>query len=104
MITCGFFPALNVLPFWGWFAIATAGSGIAGALATPHWERGLVSGLVSGAGIFAGIWLYVLARTSMLAGVKVWRYELVLGALLGYAPGLALYYLWARPKQRSAQF
>ena len=99
MIATGFMPAWNVLPLGGWLAIATLGAGIAGAIATPHWSRGLVSGLMAGAGIFAGIWLYVAARTSMTEGPEISRYELVVGAMIGWAPGLILYYTWARPKR-----
>ena len=99
MIATGFMPAWNVLPLGGWLAIATLGAGIAGAIATPRWSRGLVSGLIAGAGIFAGIWLYVVARTSMAEGPEISRYELVVGAMIGWAPGLILYYTWARPKR-----
>jgi hypothetical protein len=85
------------LPFWAWFAIATAGAGLAGALATPLWLRGLVCGLLAGGGIFTGIWLYVLARTTVWNNVAVSKPELVLGALIGWAPGAILYHTWARP-------
>lgn len=101
MIATGFMPSWNVLPVGGWVSIAIVGAGIAGAIATPLWGRGLVSGLVAGAGIFAGIWVYVLARMSVLGNVKVPKPELVVGAMIGWAPGLILYYAWARPKRRS---
>jgi hypothetical protein len=98
MIATGFMPAWDVLPHIGWLAIATVGCGIAGAIATPLWRRGLISGLIAGAGIFAGIWLYVAARTNLLVHHKIYRFELGLGAMIGWAPGLILYYTWARPK------
>jgi hypothetical protein len=101
MIATGFMPAWNVLPVGGWLAIAVVGAGIAGAIATPLWGRGLVSGLVAGAGIFAGIWFYVIVRMSVLNSVKVWKPELVVGAMIGWAPGLILHYAWARPKRPS---
>jgi hypothetical protein len=96
MIATGFMPAWNVLPIGGWLTVATLGSGIAGAIATPRWNRGLISGLIAGAGIFGGIWLYVAVRASLIGNHKIWKYELVIGALLGWAPGMLLYYQWAR--------
>jgi hypothetical protein len=99
MIAIGFMPAWNVLPLGGWLAIATLGAGIAGAIATPLWRRGLISGLVAGAGIFAGMWLYVTIRTSIQHDIRVSKPELVVGAMIGWAPGLILYYTWARSKR-----
>jgi hypothetical protein len=96
MIATGFMPAWNVLPLAGWLAIAIVGAGIAGAMATPLWGRGLISGLIAGAGIFAGIWLYVAARTSMINSITVSKPELVIGAMAGWAPGLILFFTWAR--------
>ena len=51
--------------------------------------------------MFAGIWLYVMARLSVFNNIKVSKPELVVGAMIGWAPGLILYYAWARPKRRS---
>ncbi len=99
MIATGFMPAWNVLPLGGWLVIAIVGAGIAGAIAAPLRSRGLISGLIAGAGIFAGIWLYVAVRLSMLKNVSVSRPELVVGAMIGWAPGLILYYTWARPRR-----
>ena len=91
MIATGFMPAWDVLPRGGWLAIAIVGGGLAGALGTPLWTRGLVSGLIAGIGIFAGIWLYVAARRSGSNEVRVSRPELVVGAMIGWAPGLILF-------------
>jgi hypothetical protein len=99
MIATGFMPACNVLPIGGWAAIAVLGAGLAGALATPLWIRGLISGLIAGAGIFAGIWLYVAVRQGMFNNVKVSKLEIVVGAMIGWAPGLILYYTWAHPRR-----
>ena len=99
MIATGFMPAWNVLPLVGWLAIATVGCGIAGAIATPLWFRGLISGLIAGAGIFGGMWLYVTVRASLTGHHKIWKPELVVGAMIGGAPGMLLYYIWARPQR-----
>lgn len=101
MITCDIFRSWNVLPRSAWFAIATAGAAVGGALATPLWVRGLVSGGATGAGIFGGILLYVFTRTHFLGHSAIWKAEVVVGALLGYAPGALLYRYWARPRGTS---
>jgi hypothetical protein len=98
MIATGFMPKWDVLPRAAWLAIATMGTAIAGALSTPLWVRGLISGAVAGAGIFGGIWLYVAVRSSLMGPDTILRQELVIGAMIGWAPGLFLYYTWARPK------
>jgi hypothetical protein len=54
MIATGFMGSWNVLPFVCWLAIAIVGAGIAGAIATPLWFRGMISGAISGAGVLEG--------------------------------------------------
>src|SRR6187399_3319221 len=76
LIASNFMPAWNVLPFWGWLAIATAGAGIAGAIATPFWRRGGISGALAGAGALLGIWLYVAIRTALTGNNTFWKVEL----------------------------
>ncbi|WP_165246367.1 hypothetical protein [Paludisphaera soli] len=98
MIANGLMPSWDVLPFGGWMAVATLGGAVAGAIATPLSLRGLVSGLVAGVGIFAGIWLQVALRSWLTAGAAIWRPELVVGALIGWAPGIWLHHAWARPQ------
>lgn len=99
MIATGFMPGWDVLPHAGWLAIAAVGTAIAGAIATPLWVRGLISGVIAGVGIFGGIWIYVAVRTNPAGPHGVYRPELVIGALIGWAPGLLLYYNWARPRR-----
>ncbi len=101
MIATGFMPAWDVLPHGVWLAIATVGCGIAGAIATPLRRRGLISGLVGGAGIFAGIWLVTIFMNT-INNHKILRYELAIGAVIGGIPGLILYYMWARPRAERA--
>jgi hypothetical protein len=100
MIVTGFMPGWNVLPLIGWLAIATLGGGIAGALSTPLRFRGLISGAISYAGVFAGMLLYVTVRASLLSDHPIWRVELVVGALLGWSPGMILYGILVRRKER----
>ncbi len=98
MIASDFMPAWNVLPFVGWLAIATVGAGIAGTIATPYWGRGLISGAIAGAGALLGIWLYVTIRTSITGDGAFWKLELVVGTMIGSAPGMLLYCMWASPR------
>jgi hypothetical protein len=78
--------------------ISTLGFGIAGAIATPLWFQGMISGLIAGSGVFLGIWLYISIRVLSTGHPVSWNGEFVVGALLGYAPGVLLYYFWARPR------
>lgn len=96
MIVAGFMPEWDVLPFAGWLAIATLGAGLAGAIATPLWARGAVSGALAGAGALVGIVVYVAVRGGLTDHHTYLSIELVIGALLGAAPGMILYSKWAR--------
>ena len=96
MIASDFMPAWNVLPFGGWLAIATAGAGVAGAIATPFWVRGAMAGALAGCGVLFGMWLYVAIRTALTGNNTFLKFELVIGAVIGAAPGLLLYGKWAR--------
>jgi len=96
MIASDFMPAWNVLPFVGWLAIATIGAALAGAIATPSWDRGMICGALAGAGALAGMWLYVTLRVWLTGSNTFWNVELVIGIGIGGAPGLVLYGLWAR--------
>jgi hypothetical protein len=96
MIASDFMPAWNVLPFAGWMAVAAVGAGLAGAIATPYWGRGAFAGALTGAGALLGMWLYVTIRTGLTGHNEFLQLELVVGAVLGGAPGLLLYSTWAR--------
>ncbi len=96
MIVAGFMPEWDVLPFVGWLAIATVGAGVAGAIATPLWGRGAVAGALAGAGVMVGIVVYVAVRGALTDHHTYLSIELVIGALLGAAPGMILYSKWAR--------
>jgi hypothetical protein len=97
MIASNFMPLWNVLPLYGWLGIATGGAGIAGAIATPNWLRGILAGALAGAGALMGMWLYVTLRAALTGNTTFLKIELVLGVLIGAAPGLWLYNAWARP-------
>jgi len=96
MITSGFMPQWDVLPFLGWLGVATVGAAVSGAIATPRWGRGAVAGALVGAGILFGTWAYVALRGSLTGHHTFLKIELAIGALLGAAPGIALYTKWAR--------
>ena len=96
MIASNFMPAWNVLPFTGWLAIAAIGAGVAGAIGTPHWGRGAVAGIIAGAGVLLGMWLYVVIRAGITGHNVFLKLELVVGAVIGAGPGLFLYSVWAR--------
>ncbi len=100
MIVSGFMPEWDVLPVAGWIAIAVIGSAIAGAIATPLVVRGAVSGAITGVGMMIGLWLYVVLRSALTGHNTFLKVELVIGGLLGAAPGLLLYGAWARKTQR----
>jgi hypothetical protein len=100
MIASDFMPEWNVLPFGGWLAIATAGAALAGAIATPYWLRGMIAGALAGAGALLGMWLYVIIRAGLTGHATFLKLELVLGALLGAAPGMLLFRAWAREKKQ----
>ena len=96
MIASGFMPEWNVLPYEGWFAIAAVGSAIGGAIATPLFVRGAISGAIAGVGTMLGLWLYVVVRSALTGHHTFLKIELVIGGMLGAAPGLLLYGAWAR--------
>jgi hypothetical protein len=102
MIVSGFMPEWNVLPFAGWLGIAAGGAAIAGAIATPRWLRGAVAGTLIGAGMLLGIWLYVAIRAGLTGSHTFLKLELVIGALIGGAPGMLLFSKWARMQPSKA--
>ena len=96
MIVAGFMPLWDVLPFTGWLTIATLGSGIAGAIATPRAARGAIAGGLAGGGALVGLIAYTAIRYAIIPVDTFLHLELAIGALLGALPGLALYTRWAR--------
>lgn len=96
MITSGFMPDWDVLPFETWLAIATLGAAVAGAIATPRLARGALAGALAGAGVMIGVWAYVAIRGGLTGNHTFLKIELVIGALIGAAPGMVLYDKWAR--------
>jgi hypothetical protein len=100
LFVSGFFPEWDVLPNEAWFAIATVGAGVAGAIAAPLWPRGAVAGALAGAGILLGIWAYVAVRGALTGHHTFLSIELIIGAGLGALPGLILYSKWASAKNQ----
>jgi hypothetical protein len=97
MIASDFMPAWNVLPFGCWLGIASAGAGLAAAIATPHWGRGAIAGAIAGAGGLLGVWLYVTVRAALTGNGNFLKLEVLVGLILGALPGLVLYIFWAWP-------
>ena len=95
LIASDFMPEWNVLPFAGWLAIAAAGTAVAGAIATPYWFRGAIAGALAGAGALLGMSAYVALRVGLTGNNTFLKLELVIGAVLGAAPGLILDGAWA---------
>ncbi len=102
LMVSGFMPDWNVLPFGGWLAIAGVGSAIAGAIATPRLVRGAIAGLLAGLGAMFGLWLYVMVRSALIPSNTFFNLELVIGGMLGAAPGLVLFAAWARQSGHDA--
>ncbi|MFK7820119.1 MAG: hypothetical protein AB8G99_15465 [Planctomycetaceae bacterium] len=91
LITSGFFPDFNVLPWPAWLAIAGIGGLIAGLVASPRPIWGATSGLAIGMGLMLGIWAYVALRLAVIGGEELFRFEIAIGAIIGAAPGLFVY-------------
>jgi hypothetical protein len=98
MIVSGFMPEWNVLPLFGWVAIAAVGAAVGGAIATPKTVRGLVAGAAMGIGVLLGVYAYVAVRGAVSGHHTFLKLEVVVGALIGAAPGMWLYAKWARPQ------
>lgn len=96
MIASGFMPICDVFSPTTWLLVATIIPGIAGAVATPFWTRGLVSGALTGVGVFGAVGLYVAFRTSLIDADKFLKLELGIATCIGGAPGTLLYTRWAR--------
>lgn len=96
MIVSGFMPEWNVLPELGWLGITAAGTAIAGAIATPRTLPGMISGMLAGTGMMVASWKYVGLRQAVIDSNTYYNFELVIAGLIGAAPGMLLYFAWAR--------
>ncbi len=91
MIVSGFMPELNVLPFFVWWGIAILCGIIGGFLVgTPRIAAAIAGGVI-GAGALIGVAFYVDVRSLMIESDTYFSFELMIGALIGAAPGLALF-------------
>ena len=97
MIASGFMPEWDVLPFGGWLALAVVGGAAGGAIATSRTASGAACGALAGLGAVLGVYVYVLVRAA-LVGESFFRVELVIGALIGAAPGMLAFQRWARDR------
>ena len=100
MLATGFGPWGDLLPFPAWLAMAMVGTGIAGAIATPYWDRGAMMGAIAGGGALLALWLYVMARGDFTHSATFLTIELAIPAALGGTPGLILFGIYARELPR----
>lgn len=96
MIVSGFMPDWNVLPELGWLGITAAGCAIAGAISTPRTLPGMITGMLAGTGMMVASWKYVALRQAVIDSDTYYHLELVIAGLIGAAPGMMLYNVWAR--------
>lgn len=102
MIMSGFMPEFNVLPTWGWMAIATVGSMFGGMVAAEHRIPGAITGGVVGLGALLGVVFYSTFRMWVFPTDTVLRLELALAALIGSAPGMIAFVKLAKMSNREA--
>ena len=98
MILSGFLPGAEIMPLLGWMGVAAGGAAIAGAIATPRWLRGAISGALIGIGVLMGLVLYIELRTMILDSDTFLKIEIVIGAAIGSIPGFILFAKWAQAK------
>ncbi|MCA9030184.1 MAG: hypothetical protein KDA66_05200 [Planctomycetaceae bacterium] len=95
MIVAGFIPGVGLLPVPAWVCLAGIGTATAFAIGTNRRIPAAISGFAMGAGGVIGLLLYVMARTALSDDDMYFQVELLLGMLLGLAPGGVLYMHWA---------
>ncbi|PQO40168.1 hypothetical protein [Blastopirellula marina] len=95
LISGGFMPDWNVLPYVAWLAIAGLGGAIGVAIYTRNWLHGTIAGLLIGVGAVLGVHAYIIARSMLIDANNFFSLELVIGAGLGSIPGLIYMYLVA---------
>ncbi|MCC9607266.1 hypothetical protein LOC68_13660 [Blastopirellula sp. JC732] len=88
LISGGFMPDWNVLPYVVWLAIAGLGGAIGVAIYTQNWLHGTIAGVIIGVGAVLGVHAYIIARSMLLEGWPFFKLELMLGGGLGALPGL----------------
>jgi len=96
LIYVGMMPMASWIPIACFVAVAAAGSVAGGMIATRRKFRGIVSGLLTGLGMFFGILGYVYVRTIWFKSDWYSTIEVVFGAIVGGGPGMWLYGVWAR--------
>ncbi|MGE0785732.1 MAG: hypothetical protein AB7S26_08590 [Sandaracinaceae bacterium] len=101
MIVSNFMPAWNVLPFPAWLGIAALGGAIGGGIHAPTTKTpmGVISGALMGAGVLFGVYAYTDLRIALTGNATFFQLELVIGALLGAAPGALLYAKLVRERE-----
>jgi hypothetical protein len=100
MLLAGLLPEFAVLPQWAWFAIASSGASIGGAVSTKRWIYGALSGILTGLGMMSGIAAYVTIRSAVLPSMQFLRLEIAIGATLGALPGLITYARYANEPKK----
>ena len=96
MMLSGFLPGANIMPLLGWLGLAAGGTAIAGAIATPRWLRGAISGALIGIDVLMGLLLYIELRTMLLNSDTFLKLEIAIGAGIGSIPGFILFAKWAQ--------
>lgn len=96
LISGGFMPEFNVLPYVAWLAIAGLGGAIGVAIYTRNWLHGTIAGLIIGVGAVLGVHAYIIARSMLIEGGTFFSLELLIGGGLGSIPGLLYMYFVAQ--------
>lgn len=95
LISGGFMPEWNVLPYAAWLAIAGVGGAIGVAIYTRNWLHGTIAGVIIGIGAVLGVHGYVIARSTVIDADTFFTPELLIGGGLGAIPGLLYMYFVA---------
>ncbi len=94
LIVSGFMGDWNVLPLWGWVAIAGLSGGIGVAIPTTPRIAAFIGGLIGGGCIPLATIAYVELRIQL--SDTFLNVELVIPAFIGALPGTAAYFILER--------
>ncbi|TWT32945.1 hypothetical protein Enr8_27610 [Blastopirellula retiformator] len=85
-IAGGFLPQLNVLPFWGWLAIAMIGGSISVVIVSGWPLHGTIAGLMLGLGAVLAAYFYGYVRLTLLGSSYFFFAEPFVASVVGMIP------------------